>query len=107
MRGRVAMATAVSRGRTVVVGSRVLAGIVVLAALQVLTGWGAGTASAATSDGSGMVIRDTMDVGWAGGVGVAAVLVGAVGMVYGLTRRHRQSLARRAAEQATTAAESR
>jgi hypothetical protein len=78
----------------------VVAGVLVLAALQVLAGWGAGTADAAASDGSGMVIRDTMDVGLAGAVGVVAVLVGAVGLVFGLTRRHRQSSARRAAERA-------
>jgi hypothetical protein len=94
MRGRVAMATAVSRGRTVV------AGVLVLAIVQVLVG--AGTAAAATTDGSGMVVSDAMDVGLAGGVGVVAILVGAVGMVYGLTRRHRQSLARRAAERAAS-----
>ncbi len=101
MRGRVAMATAVSRGRTVV------AGVLVLAAVEVIAGWGTGTAAAATGGGSGIVIRDTMDVGLAGGVGVAAVLVGAVGLVFGLTRRHRQSLARRAAERAAAGAESR
>jgi hypothetical protein len=78
----------------------VIAGVLVLAAVQVLAGWGAGTAAAATSGGSTMVVSDAMDVGVAGGVGVAAVLVGAVGLVFGLTRRHRQSLARRAAERA-------
>jgi hypothetical protein len=39
-----------------------------------------------------------MDPGLAGTVGVVAVLVGAVGLVFGLARRRRQSLARRAAE---------
>jgi hypothetical protein len=86
------MAAAVSRGRTVV------AGVLVLAVIQVLAG--AGTAAAATSDGSSLVVSDAMDVGLAGGVGVAAILVGAAGLVFGLTRRHRQSLARRAAERA-------
>lgn len=99
MRGRVAMATAVSRGRTVV------AGILVLAGVQVLLGWGAGTAQAATGDRTAMVVSDTMDVGLAGTVGVVAVLVGAAGLVFGLTRRHRQSQARRAAEQAATGVE--
>ena len=41
-----------------------------------------------------------MDVGLAGTVGVVAVFVGLVGLVFGLTRRHRQSLARKAAERA-------
>lgn len=44
------------------------------------------------------VARDSMDAGLAGSVGVVAVLVGAIGLVYGLTRRRRQSVARRAAE---------
>lgn len=100
MRGRVAMTTAVSRGRTVV------AGVLVLAGVQVLLGWGAGTADAAT-DHTAMVVRDSMDVGLAGAVGIVAVLVGAVGLVFGLTRRHRQSLARRAAEQSAGGVETR
>lgn len=99
MRGRVAMTTAVSRGRTVV------AGVLVLAGVQVLLGWGAGTADAATTDHTAMVVRDSMDVGLAGAVGIVAVLVGAIGLVYGFTRRHRQSLARRAAEQAASGVE--
>ncbi|HEX9334499.1 MAG TPA: hypothetical protein VF892_01390 [Pseudonocardiaceae bacterium] len=41
------------------------------------------------------VVRDSID---AGTVGVLAVLVGAIGLVYGLTRRHRQAAARRAAD---------
>jgi hypothetical protein len=41
------------------------------------------------------VVRYSMDPGLAGTVGVIAVLVGAVGMVVGLTRRRRQTLARR------------
>lgn len=41
------------------------------------------------------VVRDGMDGGLAGAVGVIAVLVGAIGLVYGLTRRRRQSVARR------------
>jgi hypothetical protein len=44
------------------------------------------------------IVRDSMDPGLAGTVGVVAVLVGAVGLVFGLARRRRQSLARRAAE---------
>jgi hypothetical protein len=46
------------------------------------------------------IVRDSMDPGLAGTVGVIAVLVGAVGLVFGLARRRRQSLARRAAERA-------
>lgn len=46
------------------------------------------------------IVRDSMDPGLAGTVGVVAVLVGAVGLVFGLARRRRQSLARRAAERA-------
>ncbi|HVV23356.1 MAG TPA: hypothetical protein VHF06_28235 [Pseudonocardiaceae bacterium] len=93
MRGRVArLAPVVSRGRTVA------AAVLVLAAIQVVLG--SGTADAATGDAT-VVVRDSMDVGLAGVVGVVAVLVGAAGMVFGLTRRHRQSLARRAAEQAS------
>jgi hypothetical protein len=41
------------------------------------------------------VVRDSMDPGLAGTVGVIAVLIGAVGLVVGLTRRRRQTLARR------------
>jgi hypothetical protein len=48
------------------------------------------------------VVRDTMDAGLAGTVGVIAVLVGAIGLVYGLTRQRRQAMARRAAERART-----
>jgi hypothetical protein len=44
------------------------------------------------------IVRDSMDPGLAGAVGVVAVLVGAVGLVFGLARRRRQTLARRAAE---------
>ena len=58
----------------------------------------AGTAGAATTD-SALVVRDSMDVGLAGAVGVVAVLVGAAGLVYGFMRRHRQALARRAAQE--------
>ena len=47
-------------------------------------------------------VRDSMDGGLAGAVGVIAVLVGAIGLVYGLTRRHRQAAARRAAERTRT-----
>jgi hypothetical protein len=79
------MATAVSRG------------LIVVAGLLVLTAVGTGTAAAATG-GSGAVVSDSMDVGIAGTVGVVAVLVGVVGFVLGFTRRHRQSLARKAAE---------
>jgi membrane protein DedA with SNARE-associated domain len=86
VRSRVAVATAVSRGLCVV------AGVVVLTVL------GTGVASAA--GGAAVVVDDSMDVGVAGTVGVVAVLVGAVGLVYGLTRRHRQALARRAARRA-------
>lgn len=46
------------------------------------------------------VVRDSLDTGMAGGVGGIAVLVGAIGLVYGLSRRRRQSLARRAEERA-------
>lgn len=95
MRDRVAMATAVSRG----VG--VVAGALALVSAQLFL---APTAAAATNVDPAMVVRDSMDVGTAGAVGVVAVLVGAVGMVYGLTRRHRQSVARRAAERAGQAA---
>jgi hypothetical protein len=42
------------------------------------------------------VVRDSMDAGLAGAVGVIAVLVGAVGLVFGLTRHRRQSVAKRA-----------
>ncbi|HKN99769.1 MAG TPA: hypothetical protein VJX10_21795 [Pseudonocardiaceae bacterium] len=70
-----------------------ITGVIVLAVL------GAGVASAA-GRGSAAVISDSMDVGVAGTVGVVAVLVGAVGLVFGLTRRHRQALARRAARRA-------
>jgi hypothetical protein len=44
------------------------------------------------------IVRDSMDPGLAGTVGVVAVLVGAVGLVFGLARRRRQTLARRATE---------
>jgi hypothetical protein len=44
------------------------------------------------------IVRDSMDPGLAGTVGVVAVLVGAVGMIVGLARRRRQTLARRATE---------
>lgn len=88
MRSRVAVATAVSRGLCVI------AGVVVLVAL------GSGVASAADRTDVSMVVRDSMDVGVAGTVGVVAVLVGALGLVIGLTRRHRQALARRAARRA-------
>ena len=44
------------------------------------------------------IVRDSMDPGLAGTVGVVAVLIGAVGLVFGLARRRRQSVARRAAE---------
>ncbi|HEX5402303.1 MAG TPA: hypothetical protein VFX16_08380 [Pseudonocardiaceae bacterium] len=90
MRSRVAMATAVSRGLTVVVGVLTL----VLA--------GAGAAGAATRVDAAIVVRDSMDVGLAGTVGVVAVFVGAVGMVYGLARRRREVLARKARERAAT-----
>lgn len=79
MRSRVAMATAVATALIMVLVT-------------------AGTAGAATTD-SAMVVRDSMDVGLAGTVGVVAVLVGAVGLVFGFMRRHRQALARRAAEE--------
>jgi hypothetical protein len=81
MRSRVAMATAVSRGFTVV------AGVLVLVGVQVLIGTGA--ANASTRVDTALVAGDGMDVGLAGTVGVVAVLVGAVGLVYGFTRRHR------------------
>jgi hypothetical protein len=48
------------------------------------------------------IVRDSMDPGLAGTVGVVAVLVGAVGMVFGLARRRRQTLARRATERSRT-----
>lgn len=86
MRGRVATATTV-----------LATAVVTLVGAQVLA---AGGAEAATPADTAMVVRDSMDVGLAGTVGVVAVVVGAVGLVYGLTRRHRQSLARRAAERA-------
>jgi hypothetical protein len=87
MRSRVAIATAVFRGLTVVVGILALALV------------GSGVAGAATRAHSAIVVRDSMNVGVAGTVGLVAVLVGAVGMVYGLTRRRREVLARKAAEQ--------
>ncbi len=90
MRSRVAMATAVSRG------------LIAIAGMLVLVAAGTGTASAAT-DGGAVVISDSMDVGLAGTVGVVAVLVGLVGLALGLTRRHRQALARRAAERTNAA----
>ena len=43
-------------------------------------------------------VSDSMNAGLAGTVGVIAVVAGAIGMVFGLTRRHRQAAARRAAE---------
>ena len=46
------------------------------------------------------IVRDSMDPGLAGTVGVVAVLIGAVGLVFGLARRRRQSMARRAEERA-------
>lgn len=88
MRSRVAVATAVSRGLCVIAG---------VTALAVL---GTGVASAAGRGGVAGVVSDSMGVGVAGTVGVVAVLVGAVGLVFGLTRRHRQALARRAARRA-------
>jgi hypothetical protein len=48
------------------------------------------------------IVRDSMDPGLAGTVGVVAVLVGAVGMVFGLARRRRQTLARRATDRSRT-----
>lgn len=90
MRSRVAMATAVSRGLTVVVG---------MLALVLVS---AGAAGAATRVDAAIVVRDSMDVGLAGTVGIVAVLVGAVGMVYGLTRRRREVLARKAEERASS-----
>jgi hypothetical protein len=90
------MATAVSRGFSAV------AGVVALVGAQVLL---APRAQAATTE-TAMVVRDSMDVGLAGTVGVVAVVVGAIGLAYGLTRHHRQSLARRAAERANQAARS-
>jgi hypothetical protein len=60
---------------------------------------GAGTAGAATRVDRAMVVRDSMDIGLSGTVGMVAVLVGAIGLIVGLTRRHRQFLARRAAAQ--------
>jgi hypothetical protein len=68
----------------------VIAGVVVSVAL------GTGVASASDRSDVAIVVRDSMDVGVAGTVGVVAVLAGAVGLVIGLTRRHRQALARRA-----------
>ena len=85
MRSRVAMATAVSRGLIAIAGTLVLVAV------------GSGTASAADGTAS-VVVSDSMDVGLAGTVGVVAVLIGVVGLALGLTRRHRQALARRAAE---------
>jgi hypothetical protein len=46
------------------------------------------------------VLQDSMSTGLAGGVGGIAVLVGAIGLVYGLTRRRRQSLLARREERA-------
>lgn len=94
MRDRVALATAVSRVLGAVAGTLALFGVQVLVAAR---------AAAATRGYSAMIVQDSMDVGAAGMVGVVAVLVGAVGMVFGFTRRHRQATARRAAEQATEA----
>jgi membrane protein DedA with SNARE-associated domain len=87
------MATAVARGLSAV------AGVLALVGAQVLVAPSAGAATA-TPAHTAMVVRDSIDVGLAGTVGVVAVVVGAVGLVYGLTRRHRQSLARRAEERA-------
>jgi hypothetical protein len=99
MRSRVAVATAVSRGASVVVGVFALVGA------EVLFG-STGTAAAATRPTEALtVVRDSMDAGLAGTVGLIAVLVGAVGLVFGLTRHRRQSVARRAAERAVVAAE--
>jgi len=84
MRSRVALATAVSRGLIAIAGMIVL----------VFAGGGVAAADA----GTGVVVSDSMDVGLTGMVGVVAVLVGVIGLGLGLTRRHRQSLARKAAE---------
>ncbi len=48
------------------------------------------------------IVRDSLDPGLAGTVGVVAVLVGAAGLVFGLARRRRQTLARRAMERSRT-----
>jgi heme/copper-type cytochrome/quinol oxidase subunit 2 len=63
---------------------------------------GTSTAQAATRVRAATVVRDSMDVGLAGTVGVVAILVGVVGLVFGFTRRHRQSLARRAQERSVS-----
>jgi len=43
-------------------------------------------------------VSDSMNAGLAGTVGVIAVVAGVFGLVFGLTRRHRQAVARRAAD---------
>jgi hypothetical protein len=75
-------------------------GLCVIAGVVVLSVPGTGVASAADRASVAMVVRDSMDVGMAGTVGVVAVLVGGLGLVIGLARRHRQALARRAARRA-------
>lgn len=100
MRSRVAVATAVSRGLSVV------AGVLALAGAQCVVGQG--VASATTSGvRAAAVLRESVDFGLTGAVGMAAVLVGAVGLVFGLTRHRRKSVARRAAERAASSAAAR
>jgi hypothetical protein len=97
MRSRVAVATAVSRGASVVVGVFALVGA------ELLFG-STGTAAAATRPTEALtVVRDSVDAGLAGTVGLIAVLVGAAGLVFGLTRHRRQSVAKRTAERAVAA----
>jgi hypothetical protein len=61
----------------------------------------AGSADAATSSSQALtVVRDSVDVGLAGTVGLIAVLVGAAGLVFGLTRHRRKSVAQRVAQRA-------
>jgi hypothetical protein len=90
MRSRVAIATAVSRAL------RVAAGVIAVLATDAVLGAPAANATVLADQ----AVRESIDLGVTGEVGVAAVLVGAVGMVFGLTRRRRRALARRAEERA-------
>jgi hypothetical protein len=76
-----------------------------LVGVEMLLGSG-GVADAATHRTEAVtVVRDSVDAGLAGTVGLIAVLVGAVGLVFGLTRHRRKSVAQRAAARAVAATE--
>jgi uncharacterized transporter YbjL len=79
---------------------------VVLGALTATTALGAGLASAATTADHADITVAQSDVSASlpGEVGIAAVLAGSAGLILGLIRRQRASIARRAAERAARAA---